>query len=248
MATTAREDGLARLAFSWGPDVVLDGSHEHGFQRLYPGYAVVNRSADREGRAGTRAIYPSRAHAAAMGEPNGRVIHSAVDERRFQPQPWGAGNYLLWLGPVDVAHKRVDRAIQVAIRARRPLVIAGTGQIQHEGFVGPVYGEGKVRLISGALAVLVTGEIEAGPLTALEAACCGTPVIGWAQGGTVEYVGHEASGYLVADVAEAADAVDAAGGLDEDGVRDWAVTERGRERMLAAYESELIQAAAGVRA
>jgi len=245
--TSDHEEWLARSVFGWAPDVVLDGSHSHYYQREFPGYPVVNRSADREQRPGAWAVYPSRAHAQAMGEPHGTVIYSAVDERMFVPAALPARTYLLWLGPVDIGHKRVDRAIQTAQLAGMPLIIAGTGQIRHEGFIGPVDGAQKVRLIQDAAAVLVTGEIEAGPLTALEAAYCGTPVIGWRQGGTPEYVGDGDSGYLVETPGEAADVLTRFERPQADAVRGWALEHRGRRRMLAEYAEVLAKAAAGVR-
>jgi len=36
------EEELARLAFEWEPDVVLDGSHSKAYSRLYAGAPVVS--------------------------------------------------------------------------------------------------------------------------------------------------------------------------------------------------------------
>ena len=234
-------EGLARRAFAAGPDVVIDGSHEHFYQRFYPGYPVINRSGDREGKPGRNAVYVSRAHAEYFGDGGGEVVYTGVPVGRVYMGE--RSRYLLWLGPVEIPHKQVDMAIRVASRAGRPLVIAGTGWLAHEGFVGPVYGESKRRLIRQAAAVLVTGAIEAGPRTAIEAAAEGTPVIGLAAGGTPEYIGDGESGFVCSDEAAMVAAVQRLAALDPARVQGWVAAHRGYAQMISGYERLAVQAA-----
>lgn len=239
------ETALARLAFAWAPDVVIDGGHEHRYQAAYPGYPVVNRSGDREHKPGRNAVYVSRAQALWFDDPNGRVVYTGVDVSQYpvagQPEEW-----LLWLGPVNIGHKGVQTAIQVAGLAGMPLLIAGTGTIRHEGFIGPVWGRAKLDLMSRARAVLVTGEIEAGPRTAIEAAACGTPAIGLAKGGTPEYIGHGLSGFLAMDAGEMAERLKAGGLPSAEECRWWVREHRSLAQMIAGYEDAAKAAMAGL--
>lgn len=235
VTTGGQEVELARAAFLWAPDVAIDCGHEHCYQRLNPGYPVLNRSADREGKPGRNAIYASRAHALVMGDPDGQVIYTGVDVDEASATDQ-ARDYLLWLGPVDIPHKGVHTAIQVARMAGMALIIAGTGTLRHEGFIGPLYGETKKRLMRGARAVLVTGEIEAGPRVAIEAAACGTPVVGLARGGTPEYIGQGESGYacttVEAMVARLRDELP-----DAERCRGWVQENRSLAQMINGYEA-----------
>jgi len=187
-------------------------------------------------------VYPSEAHRRYFNDEAGVVIYSSADERLFTYTPGTMREFLLWLGPVNIRHKRVDTAIRVARLANELLLIVGTGSINHEGFLGPVWGQDKVKLLCRVRAVLVLGEIEAGPITCVEAALCGTPVIGRAAGGIPEYIADGLSGYVCAcetEMVEAVGRLDALPGPEE--IRAWALRELGRERMLAAYEAVLRQ-------
>ncbi len=240
MAEQERE--LAHQAF--GCDVVIDGSHDHVFQTLYPGYPVINRSGDREAAPGRNAVYVSRAQAQHFGDPHGRVIYTGVRGPQFV-MGLAREDFLLWLGPAEISHKRVDLALQVAELSGRRLVLAGTGTEHHVVGVGPVAGMTKWELLARAAAVLVTGEIEAGPRTALEAATVGTPVLGLDQGGTPEYIGHGESGWACRDAAEMAAFVMAGDLPAAHRCRRWVDEHRGYWRMVDEYEQLCVTVASG---
>ncbi len=236
-----QERELAHLAS--GCDVVIDGSHEHLYQTLYPGYPVINRSGDREAAPGRNAVYVSRAQAQHFGAPQGRVIYTGIRE----PQPFPQvkrEDWLLWMGPAGISHKRVDIALQVAGLSGWGLVIAGPGSERYENGVGPVAGQAKWELLARARAVLVTGEIEAGPRTALEAALVGTPVLGLDRGGTPEYIGDGESGWICRDAQDMTaflpDALPPAGRC-----KQWVNEHRGYWRMIREYAALCTEVASG---
>ena len=123
------------------------------------------------------------------------------------------GNYLLFLGRIDIKIKGLDWLIDAYLQSsvEAVLVIAGTGQdVQHLHQLiqdkkmeqkiqlkGWVHGEEKLKLIQGCLALCLPSRSEGFPLVPLEAAALGKPVIATRIGDMEYIVNHQETGLLV---------------------------------------------------
>ncbi|MET0325328.1 MAG: glycosyltransferase, partial [Ilumatobacteraceae bacterium] len=145
--------------------------------------------------------------------------------------------------------KGTARAIDVAARAGRRLVIAGIVQDERyfrdevephvDGdrvrYVGPVGGDERAGVLAEAHALLhLIGFDEPFGYSVVEAMACGTPVIAHDRGSMAELV-TAGSGFLVDGVEEAVTAVDAAGSLDRQAIRAATVGRFDRATMVAKY-------------
>ncbi|HUO82974.1 MAG TPA: glycosyltransferase family 4 protein [Gammaproteobacteria bacterium] len=146
---------------------------------------------------------------------------------RFQAQ---SGGYLAFLGRIS-PEKRVDRAIEIARRSGRELVIAAkvdpVDQAYFEAeiepllaspgvrFVGEVDDRTKAEILGSAYALVFPIDWpEPFGLVLIEAMACGTPVIAFRRGSVPEVVDHGRSGLVVDDMDGAVAAVDAIATLD----------------------------------
>ena len=148
----------------------------------------------------------------------------------------GGGGYLAFLGRIS-PEKRVDRAIEIAGRAGLRLRIAakvdrvdeayfhteiepllGAPHVEYLGELGdPEKGE----LLRGAQALLFPIDWpEPFGLVMIEAMACGTPTIAWPNGSVPEVLEEGVTGFMVASVEEAADAVTRAATIDRRRVRE----------------------------
>lgn len=105
-----------------------------------------------------------------------------------------------------VPYKRIDVAIDAAARARRPLVIVGTGPDEARlramagpavTFLGQVDTDTLRALYRAAAALVLPGEEDFG-IAPVEALACGCPVVALARGGATETVDDGVTGRLVA--------------------------------------------------
>jgi glycosyltransferase involved in cell wall biosynthesis len=150
------------------------------------------------------------------------VYHGLPSEDfTFSREPSG---YLVYLGRMS-PEKRVDRAIDIAVRAHMPLKIAAKIYPEEQNyfdrtlapliqssprieFIGEVDHQARNALLGGATAMLFPIEwSEPFGLVMIEALACGTPVIGWRRGSVPEVLEHGVTGYVVDDVEEAVAAV-----------------------------------------
>jgi glycosyltransferase involved in cell wall biosynthesis len=167
------------------------------------------------------------------------------------------GDDLVILGRIH-PDKGTAAAIEIARLADRALIIAGPiqdqtyfeelvaphidgKQVRYLGSVGP---ERRSDLLGSAHALLhPIGFDEPFGLSVVEAMAAGTPVIAYARGSMPEIIDHGRTGFLVADTAGAAAAVDAAADLDRMDIRRVAERRFSADRMvddyLAVYESLL---------
>ena len=222
---------------------------------------------NRHGSKGTLVcISHSQASFAPAGANVGGVVHNPIDVASwpvgYQKQEW-----LLWLGRI-VPEKGPHRAIRVARKAGRPLVLAGNVQPRYERFfaeevlphidgeqvryVGEVGGARKQRLFADAFAFLmpITWPEPFG-MVMVEALAAGTPVLAFSHGAAPEIIEHGVNGFLVHDEDEMAAMVDKAGELDP--ARCRASAERFSPNRVAAgyesvYEQVLATHGAGARA
>jgi glycosyltransferase involved in cell wall biosynthesis len=193
------------------------------------------------------------------------TIHHGVEVERFPFEP-RHGDYLLYVGRIARV-KGVHHAIAVARRTGIPLVLGGIVPPEEEKyfreevephldgelvrFVGPVDAEQRNRLCCGALAFLHLVEYEESfGLTMIEAMACGLPVVGTRRGSVPEVVADGRTGFVVADVEQAVEAVTRVRHLSREACRAWVLERfhatRMAEQHVQVYERVLRQARAGV--
>lgn len=164
----------------------------------------------------------------------GATIHHGIDTAAFALHP-DPGRHLLFFGRIH-PDKGTARAIEVAQRCGRPLVIAGIIQDQayFEAEVAPHLGDGRVTYV-GSVAAADRAEVlgrahallhlidfdEPFGFSVVEAMACGTPVIAHTRGSMAELIDHGVTGWLVApgDDDGAAAAVEGCGALDRRAIR-----------------------------
>jgi glycosyltransferase involved in cell wall biosynthesis len=176
------------------------------------------------------------------------TIHHGIDADAFTFRS-DAGDYLLFLGRIH-PDKGTHLAIDVARRAGLPLVIAGIVQDQEYfneliepqlgsagiSFLGAVEAAERDRLLGGALALLhLIGFAEPFGLSVVESMATGTPVIAFALGSMPELIRDGQTGFLVADVDEAVDAVGRVALLRRQDCRDDVEARFTAARMVADY-------------
>ncbi len=157
-------------------------------------------------------------------------IHHGIDVGSFRFEPVPTEGYLLFLGRFNQA-KGADRAIDVALRSGRRLLLAGKVdpadadylQAAIEPFVdddrirliGEVDGPAKRELLAGADALLFPIEWdEPFGLVMIEALSAGTPVIGFRRASVPELIEHGRTGFIVDGVDEMVAAVGRIGEID----------------------------------
>jgi glycosyltransferase involved in cell wall biosynthesis len=124
------------------------------------------------------------------------TIPPPVDTDFFSPASHAeTGDYYLIVSSLE-PYKRIDLALEVFRRLRRPLVIAGSGTQQRElrarapqnvHFVGRVSDEQLRGLYQGCRALIFPGVEDFG-MVPVEAQACGKPVICYGSGGVTESV------------------------------------------------------------
>lgn len=161
------------------------------------------------------------------------TIHHGIDLTRFTFAE-DAGDYLLFLGRIH-PDKGTHRAIEVARRSGRPLILAGI--VQDEPYframvephlrdpdvvyLGPVRPQQRDALLGGAYALLhLISFAEPFGLSVVEALATGTPVIATRLGSMPELIRPEVTGFLVSSVDDATAAVERVGELRRRDCRD----------------------------
>ena len=182
------------------------------------------------------------------------AIPNGIRISDFPPPASDRGDYLLWIGRV-CEEKGAHVAIQVAERAGMPLVIAGKvhAYSYHQTYYqreiaphvdgrrvrfvdSPSFWE-KLKLLRHARAVLVTSLVdETSSLVAMEAAACGTPVLGFRRGAIPEIVRDNVTGILTDSADEMIAAVDRSRNIDPDVCREHVDRNFSSTRMADEYE------------
>ncbi|RZK80087.1 MAG: glycosyltransferase family 4 protein [Pedobacter sp.] len=170
-----------------------------------------------------------------------------TEEFSFNDKPQ---DYLLFFGRIH-PDKGTAEAIQIAIAAKRKLIIAGI--IQDEGyfndkvkpflnadieFIGSAGPEKRNELLQNAAALLhPIGFEEPFGLSVAESMLCGTPVIAYNKGSMPELINDKVTGFLVTNVQEAVSAVESLGKIDRATCRKWAIEKFSKEKMVEDYIS-----------
>lgn len=151
-----------------------------------------------------------------------RTIQHGLPATLLEPQPV-TQNYLAFLGRI-APEKRLDRAINIAIRCGIPLKIAAKIDkvdrayfetdirplLDHKNieYVGEISDQEKAGFLSGALALLMPIDWpEPFGLVMIEAMACGTPAIAYNRGAVPEIIEDGLTGFIVEDETSAVAAV-----------------------------------------
>src|SRR5437868_124833 len=195
-----------------------------------------------------RLIAISRSQARQETAKVAAVVHHGLDPSRYRPMD--DQGYLLFLGRYDRV-KGVAAAIEVASRAKLPLVMAGEPHereyyetevqplIARHGVLelGPVGGTRKAALLARARALLFPIEWEEPcGLVMIEAMLSGVPVLGHARGAVPEVVDDGITGVVCDDPSEMVAAARIADKLfDRSRIRQEALRRWSAERMADEY-------------
>lgn len=190
-----------------------------------------------------------------VGGGDWRTVCNCVDLDRlvFQPSP-PSDAPLVFLSRID-ADKGAHLAIEIALAAGRPLLLAGNHSAdanaarywreqvepridgQRIRYVGPVDDVGKNALLGRARALLVPTQCdEAFGLVFAEALACGTPAIGTRRGAVPEIIEPGVTGFLIDTVAEGVDALNRVDSLDRHACRSSVEARFGLDTVVSAYE------------
>ena len=175
------------------------------------------------------------------------TIHNGIrtSDFEFQNHP---EDYLLYFGRIH-HDKGTAEAIEIAIKAKKKLVIAGiiqdssyfehqvkpllNDQVIYIGQAGPIQRNERMR---NALALLHPINFdEPFGLSVAEAMLCGTPVIAFNRGSMPELILDGKTGFLVKDVNQAVEAVADIKGLDRAECRAWSLSKFSQEKMVDEY-------------
>lgn len=158
----------------------------------------------------------------------GNVYHG-LPENLLKPK-YEEGKYLAFLGRISV-EKRVDRAIEIAIRCGIPLKIAAKIDkadkeyfeqhirklLDHPlvEFIGEISENEKNEFLENAIALLFPIDwLEPFGLVMIEALACGTPVVAYNNGSVPEIIDHGITGFIVENQEDAVKAVQNIGLLE----------------------------------
>lgn len=226
-------------------DVALDCGHTHetASRKVLPCVALFE---DRGSRPAQNAVFVSRDLQRHLGLP-GTVIPNGIEPDEYPLYEGPREEWTMFLGH-NLGHKRWTDAVRAAAMAGREIRSYGDGLP-----AGPVGGRAKVAILQHAACLVHPADIEAGPLTVLEAMAVGTPVVARRAGGTPEYVRQGEGGWLCDTVEEMAGqlrslGIGEAGRLQPAAVRA-SVVERGftAERQARQLEWQLWSAMCGER-
>lgn len=149
----------------------------------------------------------TRERIAAVYGRDAQVIHPPVELGRFRPlMPGAAGEHVLVVSEL-VAHKRVELALEAAMRAGRTVRVVGDGPElaplrrrfgSITTFLGRLPDGPLAAEYASAAALLVTAPEEFG-IVSVEAQAAGRPVVAFAAGGVPETLIPGLSGELIPD-------------------------------------------------
>ena len=191
----------------------------------------------------------SRSQAAAAPRAGwAEVVHNGIDLSRY-PVGGQRGEMVLYLGRIS-PHKGAHLAIDAAMEAGRPLVIAGPEERayfdteirprlgRNVEWVGELGHDRKIELLGKATCLLFPAcWDEPFGLVLVEAMACGTPVAALSAGAVPELVVDGETGILCQSPAELSAAIGQAAELDPSRCRAHVENHFGAARMVLDYES-----------
>lgn len=175
------------------------------------------------GHATPNIVLSSAAHANSV-EGNPPFVRYGLDLSAWEPQ-YRKDAHLVHIAKI-ARYKGQHEAAWAAFRARRQLWLAGNVEdhLYFRGLVQPMAAllpgirligelpDTRVELRRARALVQTPKWLDVFPLVVLEALACGTPVIGYAEGGVVEQIESGVNGFLCRGIGELAEAM---GRIDE---------------------------------
>jgi glycosyltransferase involved in cell wall biosynthesis len=177
-------------------------------------------------------------------------IYHGLPHDLFKPS-FTQGKYLAFLGRIS-PEKRVDRAIEIAIKCGLPLKIAA--KIDHGDqryyetrikklmrhplidFIGEINENEKEKFLSEAIALIFPIDwAEPFGLVMIEAMACGTPVVAYRNGSVEEIIGHGQNGFIVETQEDAVKAVQNISLIDRQECRNVFERKFTADRMATGY-------------
>ncbi len=179
-----------------------------------------------------------------------KTVHHGLPDDLYSYQSI-PGDYFLFMGRIS-QEKRVDRAIDIAVRCGRPIYIAAKLNKGDEDYfneyikpllrhplvtyVGEVGGKEKRELLEHANALLFPIDWpEPFGLVMIESFACGTPVIAYGQGSVPEIVEDGVTGFVVSNQEEAVRAAQRIDSIRRDACRAAFERRFTAPHMAAAY-------------
>jgi glycosyltransferase involved in cell wall biosynthesis len=161
------------------------------------------------------------------------------------------GDYLAFLGRIS-PEKRVDRAIEIAKRAKMKLKIAAKVDaadrcymdtqirplLDHPlvEFIGEISDNEKSQFLANAYALLFPIDwVEPFGLVMIEAMACGTPVVAFRQGSVPEVIDHGVTGFIVENIEDSLAALEKIQNFDRSRCRRIFEKRFSAARMAADY-------------
>jgi glycosyltransferase involved in cell wall biosynthesis len=161
------------------------------------------------------------------------------------------GVYLAFLGRIS-PEKRVDRAIEIAKRAKMKLKIAAKVDaadrcymdtqirplLDHPlvEFIGEISDKEKTQFLANAYALLFPIDwVEPFGLVMIEAMACGTPVVAFRQGSVPEVIDHGVTGFIVENIEDSLAALEKIQNFDRSRCRRIFEKRFSAARMAADY-------------
>lgn len=181
------------------------------------------------------------------------TVYNGVDISRYDFNPSvGPDAPLMFLGRIEPV-KGTHTAIQIALKTKKKLVIAGNIPGQHQAYfenevqpflneqiryVGPVTDEQKNHWLGIAAALLMPIHWdEPFGIVMIEAMACGTPVLGFNRGAVPEVVLNQVTGFYSDHVEELCEQVACIGGLDRQTIRQHTEQRFGADVIVEHYLS-----------
>lgn len=251
-----------RLHRSWPFDVFLDNGHLHVLSDIRTDIPIVNVFHDIYQEHARCPILLSGGQQVMMATKNpkfekARIIHNALNDEAFPPvYETYSIPYALFMG-VRSEIKQPLLAIEACARMGIELYMAGSDVIgrfpsgAHEAVhvFGAVSGDSKLSLLQNARVFLQLGTCESFGLTTLEANLCGTPVVAWPAGGSLDLIEYGVNGVFVPQggnpVMAVADAIERAWDMDRTKVHNHAEQFADVNGQIHAYEEALIDTIKG---
>lgn len=230
-------------------DVIHDWSFQSLFVQRHPEhrpFVVSTCIPPAPGFARPNLVASGRAHARLIGSTT-RYVHYGLPLHnwRCETRKTRPAIHIAKIARFKAQHL----AIMAAIRARKPLVVAGNVEDRHYynlavrpllwmarnvHYVGEIAGAQQALLPAAAL-VQTPKWFDCFPLVVLEALASATPVIALAEGGLPEQVKHGETGFLCNDVASLAEALARIETIDPRACRADAQERFSDEAMARAY-------------
>lgn len=237
-------------------DVIHDWSFQSLFVRRHPEhtpFVVSTCIPPAPDFSRTNLVACSDAHARLVGGTT-RFVHYGLplEDWRYETRKSAPPIHIAKIARFKAQHL----AIMAAMRARKPLVIAGNVENRRYhnlvirpllwmapkvDYIGEIKGTQEALLKASAL-VQTPRWFDCFPLVVLEALASATPVIALAEGGLPEQVKHGETGFLCNDVGSLADALANVDKIDPRACRDDA-EKRFSDRAMAKSYVELYQRA-----